>query len=113
MSSLNKLIIIFLFCLVVISILYLSFSISVPKYSENSPSKEPPIKEPICVYGEKKECVSDECSGFSYCKGEYWSDCVISKICTPGSKIKCQIGCDIGFNICNSCGTGYSNCVLE
>ncbi|MBU0586071.1 hypothetical protein KJ780_01015 [Candidatus Micrarchaeota archaeon] len=59
-----------------------------------------------------EECITEDgCQGTRTCKGGKWSECIIKKICSPGSTSGCFVNsCIGGYAVCNSCGTAYENC---
>ncbi len=70
--------------------------------------------EKKCELGNEIECTTDlGCKGKNYCTSNGWTDCTVSKICTPNSKKKCMDGCLNGYETCNECGTVYGSCLGE
>lgn len=100
------------FVLVLISLSLLYFFLTIPK----PPSSSPVVKNISyeCEEGEIKDCITlDGCEGTIQCNNGKWGDCVVPKICVPGSKLKCMEGCLVGYKECNECGTAYLGCVFS
>lgn len=67
---------------------------------------------PECIFGQQIPCSNYmNCTGHRVCRGGKWSECIIWKLCTPGTKTGCFVdSCRMGYATCNSCGTAYENC---
>lgn len=109
---------IFVFFLLFIPIIY--FILTLPTQPQNFQISQDNSEEQSnnqsfeCVSGDVTDCTNaNGCNGLSYCKNGFWGNCVISKICEPGSKKTCWAGCSEGSLICNECGTNYSTCIIS
>jgi len=70
--------------------------------------------KPQCKEGESISCEIDGCNGIRVCENKLWSPCKLDTICEPGSKEFCyENSCVNGYKMCNVCGTGYGDCVLN
>jgi len=69
---------------------------------------------PQCQLGSIQKCnTSSGCEGTQKCITGEWSGCIVKQTCEPGTVQPCSIhnyGCINGISICNSCGTGFSEC---
>lgn len=93
--------------LAVILVPILFFFLTLPK----SPGGGLTNNSILCTNGETQDCVNAEnCEGTKTCVQGTWSNCIIPKICTPGEKKDCWIGCSKGYEICNECGIEYLEC---
>jgi hypothetical protein len=72
------------------------------------------VLERECEANQTRKCDRDGCEGVQRCEGGiYSSACALPrKICVPGEKIGCSTdGCKFGYATCNSCGTGFGQCL--
>lgn len=65
-----------------------------------------------CFPGTRSQCINYmNCFGYKLCREGKWSECIVQKVCTPGTKTGCFLNyCSMGYATCNACGTGYENC---
>ena len=98
---------------VLVGAVYYSFFI-IGKSDPSSPEKNEWGIKPQCEEGESIPCEIDGCNGMRICENKLWSSCKLNTICEPGSKEFCyENSCVNGYKICNVCGTGYGDCVLN
>jgi len=106
----NLLVILFLFLSLVLGyVLLLAFPMTedVPPVEASPPAAE-------CNDGQMTECTLGSCPGKMTCTGGEWGRCMIAIICDPGKHYPCrEEGCSEGYRICNSCGTGYGDCITK
>ena len=82
-----------------------------PAAPSQAPAQVPPAIE--CSGNGQQNCTIDGCPGTLTCYGGGYGVCQPKrKICVPGEKIGCSTdACKFGYAVCNSCGTGYSECL--
>ncbi|MFH2100540.1 MAG: hypothetical protein ABII71_00430 [Candidatus Micrarchaeota archaeon] len=77
------------------------------------PSEEKPEKPLECAGSQMEDCVKGGCDGTRQCVNGSWGRCVLETVCEPGKLYGCQgPGCSPGYRVCDSCGTGFGECVM-
>lgn len=66
-----------------------------------------------CNDGENRSCTAGDCDGTQECRVGAWDACRLpQKKCVPGEKVGCSVdSCKFGYRTCNSCGTGFGQCL--
>lgn len=98
------------------SMLYLTTTLKEPEEGKAFALKQnEEEKKAECVDNSVISCTTKEgCVGIKKCRNGVWSECIVVKKCLPGEKRACYINsCEMGYQICNECGTGFGECRKE
>lgn len=100
----------FLFAISILILFSILFLLPMMQKKENTKTME--TKDEMCANGTMKECYIGKCKGESICKDGEWTECTLNIICMPNSIKPCIVNyCARTYQVCNECGTGYSECL--
>ena len=95
-------------CLLVFALMFMLFF-----SSGAAPAPQPAEADAVaaCQNGASQQCGLHSCTGIQYCVGGAWSECVLQRQCTPGTRAPCyESSCTAGYKVCDECGK-YGKCI--